>query len=488
MLIFLGVENFAKIEEAKVCINSYTLLVGPNNSGKTYLMQLVQGVNEKLASLVDEEGLRILKHEKSLVSDMDDDKNESYADYMISQDNILQFVSYLNEKLDERKAQIVKEIYGREIPVGKLYVEIFLETGEKYRFILSNNKNKINIVLRPVRSSSSILENTVISAVESLNDTLDDFKVCLVEKCSAKGKEEIKSLSFRPISESVNEDIVLVKSALRDILDYRSLFLPASRAGIMLLYRDFFANKADDMFSYQIKENHLVDNKNYGELTWPVYQFLRFLQTYSEKEDNKRNYRKEIEFFEEKLIEGHISTNKQNGFSYDSVTDNVRVPMYMASSMINEIAPFVLALTGGNFYGRFIIDEIEASLHPQKQLELVRFLNRLSNKGVKLILSTHSDTFASKINNLYILSNYLNQDNGDDAIKKMGLEKEDLMSPDRLFVYEFVNQSNGKSVVKEIPGDRKTGFQFDLFTDSAMHLYNEALEIGEILQNDQTQP
>ncbi len=44
MLIFLGVENFAKIEKAKVCINSYTLLVGPNNSGKTYFMQLVQGV------------------------------------------------------------------------------------------------------------------------------------------------------------------------------------------------------------------------------------------------------------------------------------------------------------------------------------------------------------------------------------------------------------------------------------------------------------
>lgn len=65
--------------------------------------------------------------------------------------------------------------------------------------------------------------------------------------------------------------------------------------------------------------------------------------------------------------------------------------MYMASSMVNEIAPIVLALTDSRAYGRLIIDEIEASLHPQKQLELVRFLNRLSNKGIQLILSTHSD-------------------------------------------------------------------------------------------------
>lgn len=183
------------------------------------------------------------------------------------------------------------------------------------------------------------------------------------------------------------------------------------------------------------------------------------------------------------MIEGHITANKQSGFSFDSKTDHVSVPMYMASSMINEIAPFVLALSSAGMYNGFIIDEIEASLHPQKQLELVRFLNRLSNRGIKLILSTHSDTFASKVNNLYILSNYFKQNKGKGILEKMGLEKEDLMSPDKLFVYEFVNQPNGKSIVKEIPGDSKAGFQFDLFTDSAMHLYNEALEIGEILQD-----
>ena len=43
MQIWFEVENFAKIEHARICINSYTVLVGPNNSGKTFLMQLVQG-------------------------------------------------------------------------------------------------------------------------------------------------------------------------------------------------------------------------------------------------------------------------------------------------------------------------------------------------------------------------------------------------------------------------------------------------------------
>lgn len=158
--------------------------------------------------------------------------------------------------------------------------------------------------------------------------------------------------------------------------------------------------------------------------------------------------------------------------------------MYMASSMVNEIAPVELILTDSRGYNRLIIDEVEASLHPKKQLEFVKFLNRLSNKGMKLILSTHSDTFASKVNNLYILSEYIAQNKDSDRIKTMGLETEDLIDPRKLYVYEFINQPAGKSFVKEIVGDPTTGFQFDLFTDSALHLYNEALKIGEILQND----
>ena len=46
MKIWIGVENFAKIKTAKVCTNKYALLVGPNNCGKTYLMQLIDGVND----------------------------------------------------------------------------------------------------------------------------------------------------------------------------------------------------------------------------------------------------------------------------------------------------------------------------------------------------------------------------------------------------------------------------------------------------------
>ena len=107
MHVFLGVENFAKIESARICIDSYTLLVGPNNSGKTFLMQLVQGIHEKITSLIDDDVLPILEQNTDTFSGIAKDSNTGYKSYIISQDNILQFITYLNKKIDENKEQLI---------------------------------------------------------------------------------------------------------------------------------------------------------------------------------------------------------------------------------------------------------------------------------------------------------------------------------------------------------------------------------------------
>lgn len=58
MLVWLSVKNFGKIEEAKICINKFTVLVGPNNSGKTFLMQLAHGINDEIVDLIESSDLK----------------------------------------------------------------------------------------------------------------------------------------------------------------------------------------------------------------------------------------------------------------------------------------------------------------------------------------------------------------------------------------------------------------------------------------------
>lgn len=464
MQIWIGVENFAKIESAKICVNNYTILVGPNNSGKTFLMQLVQGINKKLSNLID----------KTIIKTFLAKECEAYKEYVLSSENMAELVEHINSKLTVEKENIVKEIFGKEIPIEKLYVDIMMEEGMVYDLIMLDAAKK---------DAKDMEQINVEPSVSKLINEIDTGMVCILYKKGAGGKE-MKPASIH--GSFVKNEVRLFQLVFRSIIEPESLFLPASRTGLLLLYREFFANKTDREVSFTVRKNKVIENReNFADLTQPLYEFLRFLQTYSEQEEMRKRFNEEITFFEEHVIEGRINIDKQGVFSYSSKNENDRIPMYLASSMINEVAPLVLAITSQRSYDRLIIDEVEASLHPKKQLELVRFFNRLNNKGMQLIISTHSDTFVSKLNNLYILSEMV-KSNGYNILQQFDLEKEDLLSPEKLFVYEFVNQSNGKSIVREIKADKEKGYQFDLFTDSAIHLYEEASKLGEITVNDKS--
>ena len=104
---------------------------------------------------------------------------------------------------------------------------------------------------------------------------------------------------------------------------------------------------------------------------------------------------------------------------------------------------------------------------------------------MKLIVSTHSDTIASKINNLYSISEYIERCSDrekEELMQEFGLERVELINPEELFVYEFIVQNDGKSIVQRVPRNKETGFQFDQFTNSAMKIYDEAFKIGKMIQ------
>ena len=56
------------------------------------------------------------------------------------------------------------------------------------------------------------------------------------------------------------------------------------------------------------------------------------------------------------------------------------------------------------------------------------------------------------------------------------IEKEDLLVSENIHVYQFVNEEQGKSVVEELEFRKApcTGYDFSLFNDSMMNLFEEA--------------
>lgn len=464
MYFWLGVKNFAKIESAKIRTDGLTVLVGPNNCGKTFLMQLVQGVGESIYRMLDDDVVQCLFRE-----------NEKSEKYVISSKNLEIITNKINEKLKKKKNEIVKNIFKREIPIEELFIDIEIEKDCIYEIFLQDEDR------RDLIDKNLNILNPFREIITHMYEDGKDFLLAVVLRRNIV-TEEYDFVSLHVSS----RDYFKLYYTLSDLLECESLYLPPSRNGLLLMYRDFFANRTDDAIaSYKLKNNMLVDTfgKRAG-ITQPVYEFLRFLQTYTEADETKAINTDEIDFFNKNLLEGHISVNDQGVFSYQSEHENELVPMYVASSMINEMAPLILTLTSERRFERLIIDEVETSLHPSKQQELMRFFSRLNRKGLKLILSTHSDTFVSKLNNLYVLSNYIVQNQNKEILSKLDLNEDDLMKLEDLSVYEFIDQGNGKYQAIEVFGDPQMGYQFDLFTNSAMKLYEEASQLGDAVEHD----
>ena len=59
---------------------------------------------------------------------------------------------------------------------------------------------------------------------------------------------------------------------------------------------------------------------------------------------------------------------------------------------------------------------------------------------------------------------------------KILIERDDLLNSDDIHVYQFVNDMQGKSIVEELEFKKVpcTGYDFSLFNDSTMNLFEEA--------------
>lgn len=134
-----------------------------------------------------------------------------------------------------------------------------------------------------------------------------------------------------------------------------------------------------------------------------MYKF--FLNDYDLALHGFGNGRTEDEqFFQarvKKLVGGDLVTKE--GKQYLALKDRL-LPLTAAASSIKELSPFLFYLKNwAKFQFSFCIEEPEAHLHPTMQKDIADLLASCLNKGMFFQMTTHSDYFLQRINQLLLL-------------------------------------------------------------------------------------
>jgi hypothetical protein len=213
-------------------------------------------------------------------------------------------------------------------------------------------------------------------------------------------------------------------------------YIPAARTGLMVALKTLIASLFGSMGDEDETERH-------STLPLPV---RRFLATVNGSVDQPEDEHYEIaRLIEREILGGQIVQAENGDFRFVFSPSAPPVPLHATSSLVTELAPFIVLLKGG-LRGAVIFEEPEAHLHLDAQRVLARALVRLVNTGTPVLVTTHSDTFLQQINLLMRLSTH---PASYELAKEFGYEPAEFLDPAKAAGYEFIRTADG-TVVREL--------------------------------------
>lgn len=409
MSIRVDVRKFAKIEKASVKTGDFSLFVGDNNSGKTLMMELMYGIVNIISNWDAEIGC-------AKITEMED-----IIYIRFSGEWFAEIESSVNSYLRDNKRSFLLECFSTEIPVEE--ITIHFENAEEVFYV--------GTIAETAYLEKEYSDGHRVNIAGSVAGAVDEMKLQLA-------KYSLLDMLGLPVGK-------------------RQLFLPAARAGLQMLYRNFFVNM-----------------QGRSGMALPIYDYLRFLQTYSPRTQFDENEKDLIDFVDRELLGGKIEY-QNDAFLYQE--GDCSIPLNMASSMIHELSPFSSVLKSEGSYGYLYYDEVENSIHPIKQGSIAKALMRFCNLGNKIVISTHSDTLAGKINNLILVSRIKNVIRRNDILEKLNWSMQDMLQPEKTInIYEFIKNEKGSVVIEKLDffDYPEIGYDFGRFNENIDKLYDES--------------
>jgi hypothetical protein len=399
----LSVEDFGPIKSASVTLAPFTVFTGHNNTGKSYMASLIWAALNSSTILnlpgalhgpafeaVDELVSNIRAGRKSVVEGSDWEK----------------LIDWLNVALNDRSLGLVERI---------LACADF--RGPGCRITVSASVPPLRVRIRDLE-----LPEERVGVIAKLGTITSD----------ASGRHFTFFVPPEPDETALEQSIrsVLIRSLARPFGP--AVYIPSARTGLMFALKTLIAS----LFSLSADE----DAESRSNLPLPVRLFLGDVN-YSRDQPEHEHYAI-AKSIENNILNGQIIQSETGDFRFAFSPSAKPLPLHATSSLITELAPFIVLLKGG-LRGSVIFEEPEAHLHLDAQRVLARALVRLVNLGTPVLVTTHGDTFLQQINLLMHLSTHPARDK---LATEFGYEMRELLDPKDALGYRFEKEKGGTVV------------------------------------------
>ncbi|ELM3644221.1 AAA family ATPase [Flavobacterium psychrophilum] len=424
----IQIKEIGAIKDATIDLSKkLNVFCGPNGTGKTYMAYIIYAItsleNKNIGIRFNNELINKLISEKQVLLSIDINEIWEYQQNEISQiRNNLWSLFALSETKQEQY-------------FGKSAIN-FLKTEEDFK-------------------------NRILKLEYNWNIKIDGYNFLIdKEKDSFDLKIAIPDILKRDESFFRYIDIVLM-SRIYSLLSFfpitSSIFFPVERNSIFTFNNELSIRNNE---RYEMIQEMLLEKKDINPFQLLLNRKTRYPQAIKDAlkiADDLEEYQKTQSSFyhfaeeiENKLLNGKVIISKEGNVEFKSnKAKSLSLSFHQSSSIVKTLASLILYLKHKAVENDLIIiDEPELNLHPDNQILLARIFSKLIKKGLRIIVSTHSDYIIREFNNILMIS----QDNNDvkELATQIGYEEDEIFEADdiNMYLFDFKNDKSLKTEVK----------------------------------------
>lgn len=406
----IEVADFGPIVEANVDLRPITVFVGPSNTGKSYLAMLIYALHRFASDSLYFHGFRFA-HRRKPLGDIPLDGLSSVLRSWL--EDVWLAKGRDAGRLPAEVSAVVRSVLAEPGPLADALGERIgssLGFPDLKRLIRHDMQGPATVAWHAGTADAPVsrYEYTITrrGRPKLTGAVPDEIDLRIPPRRIGRSPWLLRR---RAGAEDLREsDLRLLLADIADMafhsttgqFNQRAHYLPADRTGIMhahsVVVRSLIGQASHAGIRRQV------------ELPMLSGVLADFLEKLIDLPEARSRYGKIVEVMESDLLGGSVESTKSDAgypsFSYLPSGWTNGLPLMNASSMVSELAPVALYLRHVVRSGELlIIEEPESHLHPAMQVLLAQFLARVAKSGLRLLVTTHSETFLEALSNVIVL-------------------------------------------------------------------------------------